>query len=188
MMSVYRCKSALHKFIHSREKSASSILDLDIKHLKQKGIKNIILDFDGVISAHNKEKPDKKVKLWLHNAIKTFGHKHIFVLSNNKNSNRLKYFNKHFPKLVFSENKYYKPYPYDIYKLIKKFNIKNLTNIILIDDRLLTGILLSLTVGINSLYIFKPVSDLKKNSIKEFYISFLRKLDLLIFKLVIFFT
>jgi len=160
-----------------------------VKDLKKNGLKYLILDFDGVLAEHNGIKLNKQIKVWVKQSINLLGKNRIFILSNNKSKHqeRSAYYKKNYPDIIFVDNLYSKPYPYDVYKIFKKYKIKNeeYKNILLIDDRLFTGILLSMIIGIKSMYLKKPIINWKYNFLRESYIFFIRKIEILVCKLFI---
>ena len=185
IIRAFKHRFELYSFIKNTNLQINNVYQINLKTLKEKGIKYLILDFDGVLSYHNATKPDKKVQLWLKRAILELGKKKIYILSNNRNKNRLLYFQKNFSDICFIKNKFSKPHPYDIRIILKRDNIKNLKSVLLIDDRLLTGILLSIILKIPSKFVIKPFVNVKKNTIKEIYMILLRYADTLICKILI---
>lgn len=180
---AYLNRLELQSFLYQKEKNRKCITDIDLNSIEKSGIKSLVLDFDGVISPHDHYIPSKSITIWLKKAIKIFGSGKIFILSNNsKNADRIKYFNKNFKEIIFIKNRYMKPYPYDICNVLKKNNIKTFKSIMIIDDRLLTGILLSLIIKTEAIFITSPLVDTKNNIIKETYMSYLRKIDKIICK------
>jgi len=181
---AYLNRLALQAFFYQKEKRKTCITDIDLNFIERSGIQSLVLDFDGVISPHDHYIPSKPITTWLKKAIKIFGDGRIFILSNNtKNEDRIKYFDKNFKEIIFIRNKYMKPYTYDICNAFKENNIKQFKSAMIIDDRLLTGILLSLILRTKAILITSPLVDMKNNIIKETYISYLRKIEKIICKI-----
>lgn len=80
------------------------------------------------------------------------------------------------PKLLLTKHK--KPYPEGILA-IKEHVGCALHEILLVDDRLVTGILAAIIAGIKAVYIVAPMVDVKKNPCRELFFMVLRKIEFL---------
>ena len=179
--NAYLNRRCINHIIKNKKYHINNILEIDLKKLKNTGIKYIILDFDGVISANKRIIPHEGVYNFLKDALKIFGEKNIIILSNDSNKERVTYFNRIFPKIIFKKNRYFKPYRYDLDKIMYDKNIYNYKEVIIIDDRILTGVLLSLIVGAQVKYVTNPFVDHYFN-FADYKAKFLRKLDIFICK------
>ena len=99
---------------------ADTIVDLSPKSLLDNGIKGLIIDFDGALASHAKMDLTIEVQQWLKQKCSILGVEKIFILSNKPTITRKQYFAKHFPGLNFIIAKYKKPFPYSIFKCIKR--------------------------------------------------------------------
>ncbi|PCI37740.1 MAG: HAD family hydrolase [Thiotrichales bacterium] len=155
----------------------TNITKLNCETLKTTGIKAVILDFDGVLAAHGELKVSKKITLWLQDCVKIFGKDKVFLLSNKPTEARKQYFKKHFPTISFVVGKRKKPYPDGINTIQK--TLKTLANdqIVIIDDRLFTGVLAGHLAGIKTIYVTKALKKLYKHPIRESFFVFLRIME-----------
>ena len=175
---AYAQRYVLYEYMINKDCQLNNILDLDIDKIKEKGFSYLVLDFDGVLSGYNHTKPYPKVEIWLNKSISTLGKNHIFILSNKKKSSRLSYIKEKYPSIIFIDNKKVKPYANDLKDVIKKYDV-NKKCVLLLDDRLLTGILLSAIIGIKAKFVTKPFVSWKKHPIYELYFFFIRQLELI---------
>ena len=155
----------------------SSLLEINKHFLHIHNIKILCLDFDGVLGFYKSNTILPKIKIWLKYITSIFSESCIYIISNNHYHKREKYFIDRFPGIHFIKGFPSKPYPHSLYKIVSISNI-NPKNILMVDDRLLTGILASCIVGTKSLYITLPYA---KKSFLEFYFHFLRFMERLFF-------
>ena len=151
--------------------------------LSQKGVKVLVLDFDGVLSAHGELQPTKELHPWLHSAIKQFGSENIFVLSNKPLPSRIDYFKQHFPGVRYISAVKKKPYPDGLNKIITLTGQKS-EALILVDDRLLTGGLAACIANVPIIYINHPYIRISKRPIQELFFMSLRFIERFIIRLL----
>lgn len=167
-----------HAFAHRRclatVSTAKTICDIDLHFLKNQGIKIITLDFDGVLAAHGETFPQPDAEQWLRECIALFGKDQVFILSNNPFLERQRYFEKLGVRFMTSVKK--KPYPDGLNEVIRQANV-NKEETILIDDRLLTGILATCLAQTKGILITQPYRNFSKHFIKESFFSLLRFLE-----------
>ncbi|AJC49518.1 HAD family hydrolase [Allofrancisella guangzhouensis] len=156
-----------------KEHTLESIIQLEPEFLKQKGIKYLALDFDGVLASHGKPQIYPEVKTWLDSFASKFGEERIFILSNKPTNERLKYFRKIYPQIRFISGVAKKPYPEGLLKIqdLLKCDTKEIA---LVDDRLLTGCLACIIAGSYPILITKPYVDRQNYSKEERFFNFLR--------------
>lgn len=158
----------------------NEVINLKADNLLSKGIKYLVLDFDGVLASHGKEKPLSQVCQWLTNFAKEFGEENIFILSNKPTQERLEFFQKKYPQIRFIAGVAKKPYPDGMLKIRDIINCKT-NEIALVDDRLLTGCLACIIAGSYPILITKPYVDRENYDKKEKFFAFLRKWEQKIF-------
>ncbi|QIV95153.1 YqeG family HAD IIIA-type phosphatase [Allofrancisella frigidaquae] len=156
-----------------KDHALESVIQLESTFLKQKGIKYLALDFDGVLASHGKPKIYPEVKTWLDNFALKFGEEKIFILSNKPTNQRLEYFRKNYPQIRFISDVAKKPYPEGLLKIQSLLNC-DMKEIALVDDRLLTGCLACIIVGSYPILITKPYVDRQNYSKEEKFFNFLR--------------
>lgn len=144
--------------------------------LKQQGVKVLVLDFDGVLAAHGESKPADDLHDWLKHCIHTFGATQIFILSNNFLASRIQYFQNYFTGIRYIVNTKKKPYPDGLQEIISLTN-QPASALMLVDDRLLTGILAACISHVPATYITKPYVNFSKRPVRELFFSSLRVLE-----------
>ncbi len=156
--------------------SIDSITDLKIEYLIEKKIEALVLDFDGVLSPHGYDRPLSEVLTWLDYITKYKSRPEIFILSNNPSLVRFNYFKDNYPKIKFFVSKKKKPYPEGLQKICQE-NFLDPEKVIIVDDRLMTGVLAAANAGTKALFIRKPFRDFHSRPVKETFFSLLRFLD-----------
>jgi hypothetical protein len=142
--------------------------------LKQQGIEVVVLDFDGVLAADHALLPTSEMQQWLHDCLALFGHEQIFLLSNKPLPERIAYFEQLGIRCIINVKK--KPYPDGLQQVM------NLTQcaahqLILIDDRLLTGILATCIAGTQANYITQPYVNMRHRPLSELLFMLLRLIE-----------
>ncbi len=169
----------------AQEFSIDQIISLDLNSLKNNNIEVLVLDYDGVLCEQGEIKPLPQVIAWLERALLVFGEHKIFILSNNPLLARQEFFNKYFNnQIIFIKNKP-KPYPdgiAEIYDYLQSYlgRSQEKSHMLIIDDRLSTGILAAKIFGIASCLVLNPYTNIRKQFVIEYWFIFLRKLERLI--------
>jgi len=170
----YRQK--LKSYLYDKNNNSSSIENINAMQLYIKGIRALVIDFDGVLAAHSKIEPTDSAKQWLLESSRIFGKGRLFILSNNPFLLRSEYFSKHFPEICFVHARKKKPYPDAILDIIYQIKLQPV-QILLIDDRLSVGILAAVIADVQACFISKPKVDFTFNLFSEFFLSCLRKVE-----------
>ncbi len=136
----------------------------------------LILDFDGVLAAHGEIQARADVEMWLDKCFESLGDKPIFILSNKPMPKRIAYFKKRFPSIQFVTGVAKKPYPDGLKHIAKQQGFKP-KELVLVDDRLLTGVLASCIAGTEVIYISPAYSNFKKHPLQESFFASLRLLE-----------
>ena len=144
--------------------------------MHQQGIKVLVLDFDGVLGAHAEPEVQQEVKLWLEQVNQSFGAENIFILSNKPTTERSRYFSEHFPGINFITAQRKKPYPDGIQAIIQRTGLDS-KYLLVVDDRLLTGVLAGVISNVQARWITKPYQNFNKRPIREVFFHILRKLE-----------
>ncbi|MCF6807908.1 HAD family hydrolase [Thiotrichales bacterium 19S9-12] len=176
LKQIKHYKKDLRTLINDPLYSVNQVFQIDLIQLKENGITTIVLDFDGVLAAHGEEKPLESIKVWLDELVSVFGEENIYILSNKPTEVRLNYFKAYFPKFTFISGVRKKPYPDGMLRVIV-LSHKDPSEIVLIDDRLLTGCLASLIAKTQPIYVKKAFSNYKNKPMVESFFALLRKLD-----------
>lgn len=168
--SIKKCwhhRQALRDFIRDAGLQLPTIYDLSKANLK--GVKALILDFDGVLAAHGELQPRADVIPILENLQ---GYK-LYILSNKPIPERKAYFTQHFPDLVFVKAARKKPYPDGIEEILRMSKLEP-QQCMVIDDRLATGVVAAIDTGVKALWITKPFVSIASKPIVESWFMFLR--------------
>lgn len=168
-------KSALQQFRHDKRYHLKTVLDLDAMLLKDLSVTVLALDFDGVLASHGEPVPRPEVIDWLKTVTQQFTGQ-VFILSNKPDSVREQFFAEHFPMIRFIKGVRKKPYPDGLLQ-IQKISQAKPEQIILVDDRLLTGVLAALSISSKAIWIRQPYADFKKHLRSECFFAFLRWLE-----------
>jgi len=164
------------RIILDETSGANCILTIDPEKLKYSGITVLALDFDGVLAHHGAPAPLPAAIEWLNRCVAVFGGDHIFILSNKPTEGRRQWFHDHFPTLRFISGVRKKPYP-DGIKKTGELSGAPLSQILMVDDRLLTGCLAALVAGARPCYIRQPYVSFSHSPIAELFFMLLRRAE-----------
>lgn len=180
---LHRYRHALLQ-IYRQTPKRNAAYHLSPQELKQQGVEVLILDFDGVLAADHALLPTPTIQQWLHHCLTTFGHEKIFLLSNKPLPERIVYFEQLGVHCITGVKK--KPYP-DGLQQIMQLTQYPAHQIMLVDDRLLTGVLATCIAGTQVSYITQPYVDLRQRPFFEFIFISLRFIERRIVQLCGFF-
>lgn len=158
--------------------SVENIQSLDPNVLKAQGIKVLAVDFDGVLASYGEELPFSVTEDWLKQSLQVFGNDNVFILSNKPTQERQKFFLDHGIGWIKASKK--KPYPHGLITIIEKTRIQP-KDLLILDDRLLTGILAAEIAGTRAIWIKKPYVNIRKRPIPELLFMLLRGIERLLF-------
>jgi predicted HAD superfamily phosphohydrolase YqeG len=158
------------------------ILNLDPEALKSSGVAALALDFDGVLAGHGFLAPLPEAIEWIKRCEDVFGGNRIFILSNKPTEGRRQWFADNFPALRFISGVRKKPYPDGLNKTGELAEVP-LSQILMVDDRLLTGCLAALVAGARSSYIRHPYVSFGHRPLSELFFMLLRRAERCIVKI-----
>lgn len=153
----------------------NSVLQLVPTVLKAQGIRAIVVDFDGVLAPHGENCPNSNLEDWLNSCVHSFGLGRVFILSNKPTLRRQAYFTEHFTGIEFVIGKK-KPYPDGILKIAKITDLIP-AELLVVDDRLLTGVLAAIIAGASARYVVNPLANFTKRPLVESFFAALRKIE-----------
>ena len=154
----------------------SHAIDITPDWLQTHGIKALVLDFDGVLASLGQKTLHPDVIPWLQ-ALSQQKDLSLWILSNNPSSARQQFFATHFPSVQMIMGARKKPYPDGLLTIIQEHHYLP-TEILMVDDRLLTGCLAALNAGTQAVWISKPYRRVfSRKMFFELYFSMLRTLD-----------
>lgn len=139
-------------------------------------IQVLVLDFDGVLASHGELEPCEETIHWLKTFSKKWSPSNIVILSNKPLLERAEFFEAHFPEIEFILNAEPKPYPHGLELIAKKKEV-SISQVALVDDRWLTGMLAAAIAGAQGIYIKRPYQNYQKRPFKELFFSVLRSLE-----------
>jgi HAD superfamily phosphatase (TIGR01668 family) len=159
------------------------ILSLDPEALKASGITALALDFDGVLANHGAPAPLPDAIEWMKRCETVFGGDRIFILSNKPTEGRRTWFAEHFPALRFIAGVRKKPFPDGLNKTSELAGVP-LSQILMVDDRLLTGCLAAINAGSRPCYIRNPYISFDHRPLAELFFYLLRAGERLFVRLI----
>lgn len=151
-----------------------NIFNINLKKLRQDGIRLILTDIDNTIVPYGLEKPTKTILDWFKN-VKDLGFDVCF-LSNN-NAERVDLFNKELG--YYAIHKANKPLPFSYNKCVKMYNA-NKNEVVFIGDQLFTDVLGAKLAGLKCILV-KPI----RMDEEDFQIQFKRSIEKLFYNKVL---
>lgn len=173
---AYKHREKLKTYRYQPALQRASILECDPVLLKDQGIKAVILDVDGVLVPYGEIQLSQKIDSWLKICIQILGEGKVFILTNQPTLIRKDYFLKNYKGIKFLLPGRKKPYPDGITQVLQANQIAP-SELLIIDDRLLTGILAAVIAQASGCYITKPLRDFAKRPIQELFFNLLRKIE-----------
>jgi predicted HAD superfamily phosphohydrolase YqeG len=177
---AYRQRPALARYSRDLMLQCNTIVELDLHRLKSQGIKVLVFDFDGVLASHAQVELTQNVESWLKECLKIFGPASLFILSNKPDEARIRYFSIHFPDIGFVISKRKKPYPDGLLQILQLTSVAP-GAVLMLDDRLLTGVLAAILANVSARLITRPFIAFKKRPLSELFYLSLRAFERLVF-------
>lgn len=149
---------------------------IDPEELRKGEITVLALDFDGVLACHGQPEPLPEIRDWLDRCCRVFGEERLFILSNKPASVRIEWFRRHHPAVRFISGVRKKPYPDGLLQVAGLAGTRP-GEVMLLDDRLLTGVLAAGIAGTRITYITAPYVDLASSPLHELFFMALRAVE-----------
>jgi len=181
LVESLKARKKLQLILKSNTRVFKSVLDIDVDAFQRLNINVLVLDFDGVLASHGEQLPFKESVTWLQDLQRARPSMPIFIFSNKPMPDRISFFSKNFANIEFLQNFPKKPYPDGLRHVANKTGV-NISQVGLVDDRVLTGLLATVLAGCQAIYISQPFISFKKRPIKEVFFELLRKIEILVFK------
>ncbi len=143
----------------------------------------LALDFDGVLSPHGNPEPLPEATAWLARCGTVFGEERLFILSNKPSPERIDWFRSRFPGIRFIAGVRKKPYPDGLLTVIREASVRP-DEVMLIDDRLLTGVLATCLAGTKIGYINAPYVNIGARPMQEFFFIVVRAVERMLLGLI----
>jgi len=169
-------RKQLKDFLTDPEKQITDLKEITAEKLDQCGIAILALDFDGVLAGHDAPVPLPEVAAWLTQLSLSIGEQRIALLSNKPKPVRLAYFAKHFPSIHVVREVRKKPYPDGLLEIAHYKGVEP-HRIVLVDDRLLTGMLAVCLSYSQGWYFRNPFHQFWRHPFKESFFCLLRGLE-----------
>lgn len=182
LQNGWKHKSELKNFVIQPKLKLNTLPELTVGFLESAEVAVLVLDFDGVLAPHDADQPTPEAESWLQKMSLTLGEQRIAILSNKPKPKRLAYFKKHFPNIQFIYGVAKKPYPDGLWDIANSRGIA-FNRLLLVDDRLLTGMLASCLAPCQALYFVNPVKSYRAHFFKELFFSMLRSLERVLVKI-----
>jgi predicted HAD superfamily phosphohydrolase YqeG len=150
-----------------------NIQDISKPELDVRGVSVLVLDYDAVLAAHGEPQPRPEIIIWLRQFSKLFAPGKIYILSNKPTLGRQEFFLQNFPeiKFIFATRK--KPYPDGLLQVSAEAGVSP-QQLLLVDDRLCTGILATIISDTQGIWITKPYVNIMARPIAETWFMLLR--------------
>lgn len=160
--------------------AATSVVKINCQTLKDEGVEVLVLDFDGVLSVHGKNAVElTEVDQWLRQAVTVFGENRVFILSNNPNLHRKAQLEKQYPEIVFVVPFRKKPFT-DGLAWVRDQTGVCYQKMLMVDDRLLTGVLSAVLHQSRAIYITEPYVDFEHSWLYEMSMRIVRRMEKLV--------
>lgn len=165
----------LHSIL-STTAATAQITTLVPEQLQDKGITALALDFDGVLAGHGADKPLPEVVSWIDQAVAVLGEENICILSNRPVGPRVDWFSNTYPLIRFIHGVPKKPDPLGVVR-VAEYSGCPVEQVLVVDDRLSTGILAGILAHAQVAYIRFPYQRFSNAFWHELFFSGLRYLE-----------
>ncbi len=183
LKNAFLMRKKLKQFLVDPSKRIQDLNQITLAALDQADVAILVLDFDGVLGPHNVNRPSKEAHAWLLALSQTIGENRIALLTNKPKPARLRYFAENFPSIFVLEGAKKKPYPEGL-SLIASYKGVPVHRVVLVDDRLLTGMLATCLAYTQGWYFSSPKTSYWSNPIIEGFFSLLRVGERLLIKII----
>ena len=176
--ALHMCYAHRHRLLEIYQQTPAShcLSMISEDWLKQQGIRVIVLDFDGVLSSHGEPEPREELFDWLQRCVQYFSVERVFVLTNKPMPERLRYFEQRHAGLKVITGVRKKPYPDGLEQVLELTKVQR-QEMLMVDDRLLTGVLAAGICDMQAAYIRKPYTNFRHHPFKESFFLLLRTLE-----------
>jgi len=166
-------RAALKRFLTEKDKQITALTEITASRLDEANIAILALDFDGVLAPYDALEPLPEVQKWLTQLSLEIGENRIVILTNKPQPERLRYFADRFPSIFIVQDVRKKPYPDGILQIVEYKGVPP-HRVLLLDDRLLTGMLATCLSYCQGWYFCKPYQNFTLHPFKEAFFSLLR--------------
>lgn len=171
----WRWRKALKRSL-TAEHSVDSVCQITATMLRARHVRCLVLDFDGVMASHAETAVHADVATWLSDLAKEWPLTDVVVLSNKPFSERINALKASFPDIHFVQGVAPKPFPNGLLEIAKQRHLST-DELLLVDDRIGTGMLAIVLAGAQGLLVLQPYQNYCKRPFKELFFSLLRKME-----------
>lgn len=158
-------------------------VEVTLEKVAGTGATVVALDYDGVLAPHGVDPLSPELQSWLSALAGRFGTSQIYILSNKPKPSRVAHISSSFPGINFIVGTRKKPYPDGLIEIQKASGCRP-SEIVLLDDRLLTGGLAAILAGAHFIYISIPLVSFRNHPVPELFFGVLRRLERMLVLLV----
>jgi uncharacterized protein len=145
-------------------------------------IKVIALDFDGVLGPHGYPRPTVDLEQWFAKVRACGQISRVYIYSNKPTQARKHYFETYLPEICFLSGIRKKPFPDGIKRIAELEGVPP-EAVLMVDDRLLTGMLAAILAGAQGFYVTRPVTDFGYRPVHEAVFGLLRVVEKLMVRM-----
>lgn len=164
------------------ESRCEDVTQLTAERLAAEECLVLVLDFDGVLAPHGYTEPLPAVLAWLDGCVRYPGLQRICILSNKPSPAREAFFRKRYPMIDFVRDVRKKPYPDGLHGIAMDEDVEP-RRVLIVDDRLLTGILAAVLAGTRSVCVARPYRDFRGKTSAEIFFAVLRGVERILLKI-----
>ena len=169
---------------HRKQLAQTLHTAIDLQCLKERMAEQIcdsrelvlVFDFDGVLAFHGEDVPAPDMAEWLQQLLQAQAEPRFFILTNKPSRQRQNYFTRNFPEIHLVSGVRKKPYPDGLLK-VAEIAAVHPSEIVLVDDRLLTGALAASIAGTKVSYVTGPLVHFRKRPVQETFFMLLRWIE-----------
>lgn len=173
----------LKQFLVDPTMQIHSLEEITLERLDAANIAILVLDVDGVLGPHDAKQILPEAELWLTKLSREIGEHRIAILTNKPKPLRVRYFAEKFPSIFVLQGVRKKPYP-DGLLMIAQYRGVPPHRLLLVDDRLLTGMMATCLAYTQGLYFYPPKTNYWRNPVRESFFSFLRVFERALIKVI----
>jgi predicted HAD superfamily phosphohydrolase YqeG len=165
--------SLLNSYLYDRNRKIFSLDEITAKKLDARHVAVLVLDFDGVLAPHGDIAPLPEALVWLKQIALDLGEQRIVILTNKPMKSRIEFFRRNYPGIDLIQGSRKKPYPDGLETISLQKGVPTY-RLMLVDDRLLTGILATVIAKSQGCYFINPYKSFKNRPFSELFFAGLR--------------
>ncbi|MES2212037.1 MAG: HAD family hydrolase [Pseudomonadota bacterium] len=172
IQKAWQWRKALKQAL-SNAHAIPTLTALTAESLHNRHVRCLVLDFDGVMASQHETEVHPDVAAWLMNLAKEWPLTQVAVLSNKPFSVRIQALAQKFPDIQFIQGVAPKPFPMGLQEVARQRGLAT-DELLLVDDRLCTGMLAVTLAGAQGMLVLYPYQDFRKRPVTEGFFATLR--------------